>query len=226
MTAHTGTRFKGGVSPIFFNKSKDRIGHFRHFVLSQIFPLPWNRLSCCHATWRKAQAYRTQENRQHVATRPRAPVGPEPLAPGLIQGPPAHFSVRQREIWTETLANATRQLWRKADGSHGGRDHICRWPLAAGDGECSCYAEIDWRATCGLCSIVGHRNVIMPSPCLRVIRLAAAEMPRSPASGSLRAPRHEPFRPLEPIGRRNPRRAGPRLDPLRCALLQKAANRS
>src|SRR6516165_11465279 len=45
----------------------------------------------------------------------RLPSDPEPVALGAIQGPPGHFSARQREIWQQTLANAPRNLWRAVD---------------------------------------------------------------------------------------------------------------
>jgi phage terminase small subunit len=119
--------------------------------------------------------------------RSRAPSGPEPIAPGAIQGPPAHFSARQREIWAETLAHAPRQLWRQADigmveGYVLGRS---LWETANLEQQ-----KIDAGNPNPLL-VVGHRGVVMPSPYLRVIRLAAemvarfgAELGMSPSSRS------------------------------------------
>jgi phage terminase small subunit len=117
----------------------------------------------------------------------RATAGPEPLAPGLIQGPPAHFSARQREIWTETLANAPCQLWRKADAGMLAGYVVGLSLLETAN---AMQAEID-RGNLRPLLIVGHNNVIMPSPYLRVIRLAAemiarfgAELGMSPSARS------------------------------------------
>jgi P27 family predicted phage terminase small subunit len=119
--------------------------------------------------------------------RDRAPARPEPLAPGLIQAPPAHFSARQREIWTETLANAPRQLWRRADvGMVAG--YVVGLSLL--ETANAMQAEID-KGNLRPLLIVGHNNVIMPSPYLRVIRLAlemiarfGAELGMSPSARS------------------------------------------
>ena len=119
--------------------------------------------------------------------RDRTPSGPEPLAPSVIQGPPAHFSARQREIWTETLAHAPRQIWRQADigmveGYVLGRS---LWETANLEQQ-----KIDAGNPSPLL-VVGHRGVVMPSPYLRVIRLAAemvarfgAELGMSPSARS------------------------------------------
>ena len=119
--------------------------------------------------------------------RSRAPSGPEPIAPGAIQGPPAHFSARQRVIWAETLAHAPGQLWRQADigmveGYVLGRS---LWETANLEQQ-----KIDAGNPNPLL-VVGHRGVVMPSPYLRVIRLAAemvarfgAELGMSPSSRS------------------------------------------
>ena len=119
--------------------------------------------------------------------RDRAPAGPEPLAPGLIQAPPAHFTTRQREIWAETLANAPRQLWRNADSGMLAGYVVGLSLLETAN---AMQAEID-KGNLRPLLIVGHNNVIMPSPYLRVIRLAAemiarfgAELGMSPSARS------------------------------------------
>ena len=117
----------------------------------------------------------------------RAPAGPEPLAPGLIQGPPAHFSARQREIWAETLANAPRQLWRKADVGMLEGYVVGRSLLETANIE---QAKID-AANQRPLMVLGDRGTLIPSPYLRVIRLAAemiarfgAELGMSPSARS------------------------------------------
>ena len=117
----------------------------------------------------------------------RAPAGPEPLAPGLIQGPPAHFSARQREIWAETLANAPRQLWRKADVGMLEGYVVGRSLLETANIE---QAKIDAGNQRPL-MVVGDRGTLIPSPYLRVIRLASemiarfgAELGMSPSARS------------------------------------------
>ena len=117
----------------------------------------------------------------------RAPAGPEPLAPGLIQGPPAHFSARQREIWAETLANAPRQLWRKADVGMLEGYVVGRSLLETANIE---QAKIDACNQRPL-MVLGDRGTLIPSPYLRVIRLAAemiarfgAELGMSPSARS------------------------------------------
>jgi phage terminase small subunit len=119
--------------------------------------------------------------------RDRAPAGSEPLAPGLIQDPPAHFTTRQREIWAESLANAPRQLWRKADAAMLEGFVVGRSLLETAN---AMQADID-KDNLRPLLIVGHNNVIMPSPYLRVIRLAAemiarfgAELGMSPSARS------------------------------------------
>jgi phage terminase small subunit len=119
--------------------------------------------------------------------RDRAPAGPEPLAPGPIQGPPAHFSARQREIWTETLVNAPRQLWRQADIGMVEGYVLGRALLETANLE---QQKIDAGNPSPLL-VIGHNNVTMPSPYLRIIRLAAemiarfgAELGMSPSSRS------------------------------------------
>jgi phage terminase small subunit len=117
----------------------------------------------------------------------RAPAGPEPLAPGLIKHPPAHFSARQQEIWAETLANAPRQLWRQADIGMVESYVLGRALLETANLE---QQKIDAGNPSPLL-VIGHNNVTMPSPYLRIIRLAAemiarfgAELGMSPSSRS------------------------------------------
>ena len=117
----------------------------------------------------------------------RAPAGPESLAPGLIQGPPAHFSARQREIWAETLANAPRQLWRKADVGMLEGYVVGRSLLETANIE---QAKIDAGNQRPL-MVLGDRGTLIPSPYLRVIRLASemiarfgAELGMSPSARS------------------------------------------
>ena len=117
----------------------------------------------------------------------RAPAGPESLAPGLIQGPPAHFSARQQEIWVETLVNAPRQLWRKADVGMLEGYVVGRSLLETANIE---QAKIDAGNQRPL-MVVGDRGTLIPSPYLRVIRLASemiarfgAELGMSPSARS------------------------------------------
>jgi phage terminase small subunit len=119
--------------------------------------------------------------------RDRAPAGAEPLAPDLIQCPPSHFSARQREIWTEALASAPRQLWRRADAGMVAGYVVGLSLLETAN---TMQAEID-KGNLRPLLIVGHNNVVMPSPYLRVIRLAAemiarfgAELGMSPSARS------------------------------------------
>src|SRR5215472_630726 len=117
----------------------------------------------------------------------RAPAGPEPLAPGLILGPPAHFSTRQREIWAKTLANAPRQLWRNADAGMLEGYVVGRSLLETANIE---QAKIDAGNQRPL-MVLGDRGTLVPSPYLRVIRLASemiarfgAELGMSPSARS------------------------------------------
>jgi P27 family predicted phage terminase small subunit len=117
----------------------------------------------------------------------RAPAGREPLAPGLIQGPPAHFSARQREIWAETLANAPRQLWRAADVGMLEGYVVGRSLLETANIE---QAKTD-AANQRPLMVLGDRGTLIPSPYLRVIRLASemiarfgAELGMSPSARS------------------------------------------
>ena len=119
--------------------------------------------------------------------RDRTPSGPEPLAPSVIQGPPAHFSARQREIWAETLANAPRQLWRKADVGMLEGYVVGRSLLETANIE---QAKIDAGNQRPL-MVLGDRGTLIPSPYLRVIRLASemiarfgAELGMSPSARS------------------------------------------
>jgi phage terminase small subunit len=119
--------------------------------------------------------------------RDRTPSGPEPLAPGLIQGPPAYFSARQREIWAETLANAPRQLWRRADAGMVAGYVVGLSLLETAN---AMQAQID-EGNMRPLLVVGHRGVTVPSPYLRVIRLASemiarfgAELGMSPSARS------------------------------------------
>ena len=116
----------------------------------------------------------------------RTPSGPEPLAPGEVQGPPAHLSPRQREIWAETLAHAPRQLWRQADIGMLEGYVIGRSLLEAANIE---QQRID--ADSQHRFLVPSERGIILSPYLRVIRLAAemvarfgAELGMSPSTRS------------------------------------------
>jgi phage terminase small subunit len=118
--------------------------------------------------------------------RSRLPSGPEPLAPGEIQGPPAHLSPRQREIWAETLAHAPRQLWRQADIGMLEGYVIGRSLLEAANLE---QQRIDADSQHRFL-VLGDRGIAL-SPYLRVIRLAAemvarfgAELGMSPSARS------------------------------------------
>jgi phage terminase small subunit len=104
----------------------------------------------------------------------RAPAGPEPVAPGAIQGPPAHLSPRQQEIWTETLADAPRHLLRRADAGMFEGYVIGRSLLETANNE---QAKIDAGNPSPLL-VIGHNGVTMPSPYLRIIRLAAEMIAR------------------------------------------------
>jgi P27 family predicted phage terminase small subunit len=145
----------------------------------------------------------------------RAPAGPEPLAPGPIQGPPAHFSARQREIWEETLANAPRQLWRKADVGMLEGYVVGRSLLETANIE---QAKID-AANQRPLMVLGDRGTLIPSPYLRVIRLAAemiarfgAELGMSPSARSTLSVDETPSEPDQDWTSFD-------------ALLEKAANR-
>jgi phage terminase small subunit len=140
------------------------------------------------AAMRRGTKPRPTELKKMAGTfRPCRATGPEPLAPGLIEDPPVHFSARQREIWAETLANAPRQLWRKADlGMVTG--YVVGLSLL--ETANAMQAKIDNGNERPLL-IVGHNNVVMPSPYLRVIRFAAemvarfgAELGMSPSARS------------------------------------------
>ena len=117
----------------------------------------------------------------------RLPAGPEPAAPGAILGPPDHFSVRQREIWQQTLADAPRNLWRAADAGMlaGYVLGLSLWETANIEQQ-----KLDAGSPNPLL-VVGYRNTAYPSPYLRIIRLAAemvarfgAELGMSPSSRS------------------------------------------
>jgi phage terminase small subunit len=117
--------------------------------------------------------------------RSRAPSGPELVAPGAILDPPAHFSARQREIWQQTLAQSPRGLWRAADAGMltGYVLGLSLWETAN-----AMQAQIDQDNLRPLL-VIGHRGVTVPSPYLRIIRMAAemvarfgAELGMSPSS--------------------------------------------
>ena len=117
----------------------------------------------------------------------RTASGPEPLAPGEVQGPPAHLSPRQREIWKETLANAPRQLWRRADAGMIAGYVVGLSLLETAN---AMQAQID-EGNMRPLLVVGHRGVTVPSPYLRIIRLATemiarfgAELGMSPSARS------------------------------------------
>src|SRR5215472_11146732 len=117
----------------------------------------------------------------------RLPSGPQPVAPGVILGPPGHFSARQREIWQQTLADAPRNLWRAADAGMlaGYVLGLSLWETANIEQQ-----KLDAGNLSPLL-VIGHRGVVMPSPYLRIIRLGAemvarfgAELGVSPSSRS------------------------------------------
>ena len=116
----------------------------------------------------------------------RLPSGPELVAPGGILGPPAHFSVRQREIWQQTLADAPRNLWRAADAGMlaGYVLGLSLWETANLEQQ-----KLDVGNQNPLL-VVSERGAIL-SPYLRVMRLGAemvarfgAELGMSPSSRS------------------------------------------
>jgi phage terminase small subunit len=144
----------------------------------------------------------------------RLPSGPEPVASGAILGPPGHFSARQREIWQQTLADAPRNLWRAADAGMvtGYVLGLSLWETANIEQQ-----KIDAGNPSPLL-VIGHNGVTMPSPYLRIIRLAAemigrfgAELGMSPSSRSSLSADELPATPGKDWSR---------LD----ALLKKAAN--
>src|SRR5580692_1565805 len=94
----------------------------------------------------------------------RAPAGPEPLVPGLIDEPPAHFTARQRELWEEAKANAPRQLWRKADAAMLQGFVIGLSLLETANIE---QAKIDAGNGHPL-MVIGQAGTLIPSPYLRV----------------------------------------------------------
>jgi len=145
----------------------------------------------------------------------RAPAGPEPLAPGLIQGPPAHFSARQREIWAETLADAPRQLWRKADVGMLEGYVVGRSLLETANIE---QAKIDTANQRPL-MVLGDRGTLIPSPYLRVIRLASEMIARFGAELGMSPSARSTLAVDETLS--EPDQDWTRFD----ALLQKAANR-
>jgi phage terminase small subunit len=145
----------------------------------------------------------------------RLPSGPEPIAPGAIQGPPAHFSARQREIWAETLANAPRQLWRAADAGMlaGYVLGLSLWETANIEQQ-----KLDADNLSPLL-VVGYRGTAYPSPYLRIIRLAAEMVARFGAELSMSPSARSTLSVDETLP--EPDQDWTRFD----ALLQKAANR-
>ena len=117
----------------------------------------------------------------------RLPSDPEPVALGAIQGPPGHFSVRQREIWQQTLADAPRHLWRAADAGM-----LAGYVLGLSLLETANIEQQKLDASnLNPLLVTGHRGVTAPSPYLRIIRLGAemvarfgAELGMSPSSRS------------------------------------------
>jgi phage terminase small subunit len=117
----------------------------------------------------------------------RLPSGPEPVAPGPLLTPPAHLSARQREIWQQTLADAPRNLLRRADGGM-----LAGYVLGLALLETANLEQ--QKVDAGNLSpllVIGFRNTAYPSPYLRIIRLAAemvarfgAELGMSPSSRS------------------------------------------
>ena len=104
----------------------------------------------------------------------RGASGPEPLAPGAIGDPPRHLSRRQREIWAQTLAHAPRQLWCQADAAMLEGFVIGRSLLETAN---EMQAKIEEGNGSPLLAI-GHRGALVPSPYLRIIRLAAEMIAR------------------------------------------------
>ena len=117
----------------------------------------------------------------------RLPSGPEPVALGAIQGPPGHFSARQREVWQQTLADAPRNLWRAADAGM-----LAGYVLGLSLLETANIEQQKLDASnLNPLLVTGHRGVTAPSPYLRIIRLGAemvarfgAELGMSPSSRS------------------------------------------
>src|SRR6516162_2851718 len=104
----------------------------------------------------------------------RLPSGPELVAPGGILGPPAHFSARQREIWQQTLADAPRNLWRRADAAMLAGFVVGVSLLETANIE---QQKVDEGNPSPLL-VIGHNGITMPSPYLRIIRLAAEMVAR------------------------------------------------
>ena len=69
--ASRGSADAGGGPKIFFG-GRAKTGAPPNFLRCQIFPFPWNGLSCRDATRRQAQAHSAQEDRRYLATRSRA----------------------------------------------------------------------------------------------------------------------------------------------------------
>jgi phage terminase small subunit len=144
----------------------------------------------------------------------RLPSGPEPVAPCPIQGPPAHLSVRQREIWTEALAYAPRHLLRRADAGMVTGYVVGLSLLETANNE---QAKIDTGNPSPLL-VIGHNGVTMPSPYLRIIRLAAEMIARFGAELGMSPSARAGLAVDEVLV--EPRKDWSRLD----ALLKKAAN--
>ena len=143
----------------------------------------------------------------------RLPPGPQPVAPGVILGPPGHFSARQREIWQQTLADAPRNLWRAADvGMLAGYVlGLSLWETANIEQQ-----KLDAGNQNPLL-VVSERGAIL-SPYLRVMRLGAEMVARFGAELGMSPSSRSSLSVDEPLATSG--RDWSRLD----ALLKKAAN--
>ena len=143
----------------------------------------------------------------------RAPSGPQPVAPGVILDPPGHFSVRQREIWQQTLANAPRNLWRAVDAGvlTGYVLGLSLWETANLEQQ-----KLDVGNQNPLL-VVSERGAIL-SPYLRVMRLGAEMVARFGAELGMGPSSRSSLSVDEPLATSG--KDWSRLD----ALLKKAAN--
>ena len=153
------------------------------FLNTHISPFPHNRLSCRDATRRQTEANRAEKTRRHLGALPRA-IWPGTDRTWRNPGPTGSFLRPTTGDLDRNPANAPRQLWAKADRHIGGYVGRSLWRLRTSSSE-------DRRRQRAPAD--GHRpgGTLIPSPYLRVIRLASemvarfgAELGMSPSARS------------------------------------------